>query len=270
MSEVVLSGKFDDLRTIHFRWLQEASGYGRVTIALWSDALIERLAGAAPKFPAAERRYFLEALRYVDTVTVIDELASADELPLDALARPAVWVVCDRQINAVKAAYCQAQGIRLVHLPDTALTGFPLPPPAPPTGRPKVIVTGCYDWFHTGHVRFFEECAEHGELYVAVGNDANVRLLKGDGHPMFSEDERRYQAASIRWVHQALVTSGSGWMDAAPDIERLRPDIYIVNEDGDKPDKQAFCREHGLDYRVLHRAPKAGLPRRESTTLRGF
>ena len=75
---------------------------------------------------------------------------------------------------------------------------------------------------------------------------------------------------SIRYVKQALVSSGQGWMDAEPEIALIKPDIYAVNEDGDKPEKQAFCQEHGLDYVVLKRLPKEGLPRRKSTALRGF
>ncbi len=137
-------------------------------------------------------------------------------------------------------------------------------------GRKKILVTGCYDWFHSGHVRFFEEASEQGELYVVVGHDANVRLLKGEGHPLFSEQERRYLVGSIRYVHRALISTGTGWMDAEPEIAQIRPDAYLVNEDGDKPEKQAFCRSHGLEYIVLKRTPKEGLPRRQSTDLRGF
>jgi hypothetical protein len=43
-----------------------------------------------------------------------------------------------------------------------------------------------------------------------------------------------------------------------------------VNEDGDKPEKRAFCRERGIEYRVLRREPKQGLPARQSTILRGY
>jgi hypothetical protein len=71
-------------------------------------------------------------------------------------------------------------------------------------------------------------------------------------------------------VKQAFISSGMGWMDAEPEILRLQPDIYAVNEDGDKPEKAEFCRKKGLEYRVLKRRPKPGLPRRESTSLRGF
>jgi glycerol-3-phosphate cytidylyltransferase-like family protein len=119
-------------------------------------------------------------------------------------------------------------------------------------------------------VRFFEEVSGHGELYVVVGHDANVRLLKGEGHPRYSQEHRRYMAGSIRHVHRALISSGSGWMDAEPEIAVIEAQIYAVNEDGDKPEKREFCRVHGLEYLVLRRLPAAGLPPRTSTDLRGF
>jgi glycerol-3-phosphate cytidylyltransferase-like family protein len=108
------------------------------------------------------------------------------------------------------------------------------------------------------------------DLDVVVGSDDNVRLLKGEGHPLFPQEERRYMVQSIRFVTQALISTGSGWMDAEPEIERTRPDIYIVNEDGDNPEKREICKQHGLEFVVLKRGPKPGLPRRQSTDLRGF
>ena len=64
-----------------------------------------------------------------------------------------------------------------------------------------------------------------------------------------------------------MVATGDGWLDAEPEIERLRPDIYAVNEDGDRPEKREYCQAHGIEYRVLKRLPKEGLPRRQSTDL---
>ena len=75
---------------------------------------------------------------------------------------------------------------------------------------------------------------------------------------------------SVRFVCQALITSGSGWMDAEPEIARIRPDIYVVNEDGDVPEKRSFCDAHGIRYVVLKRLPRQGLQMRYSTDLRGF
>jgi cytidyltransferase-like protein len=133
-----------------------------------------------------------------------------------------------------------------------------------------VVVTGSYDWFHSGHVRFLEEAGGYGDLYVVVGHDANLRLLKGEGHPLLTAAERRYVVGSIRYVKQALISSGAGWLDADPEIRRLKPDIYVVNEDGDKGGKREYCAKLGIEYLVLKRAPAPGLPERTSTNLRGF
>ena len=149
--------------------------------------------------------------------------------------------------------------------------GAPCQPGAPGAPREKrVVVTGCFDWLHTGHIRFFEEASAYGELTVVVGHDENIRLLKGEGHPLFSQSERQYVAGSIRHVARALVSSGSGWLDAEPEIIALKADRYIVNADGDKPEKRKYCEEHNIEYIVLERTPAKGLPRRASTDLRGF
>ena len=103
-----------------------------------------------------------------------------------------------------------------------------------------------------------------------MGNDRSVRYLKGEGHPLLSQEERIYMVQAIRYVTQAVVTKGIGWMDAAPNIAEIRSDIYVVNDDGDRPEKRAYCAEHGLQYVVLQREPRPGLPRRSSTELRGF
>jgi cytidyltransferase-like protein len=180
----------------------------------------------------------------------------------------------DEQVgNDKKRTYCASQGLGYRVLRTEDLAGFAVPDHEVSTESPaqkKVIVTGCYDWLHSGHIRFFEETSALGDLYVVVGHDENVKLLKGEGHPMFSQEERRYMVQSIRHVTRAVVSTGTGWMDAAPEIERIKPDIYAVNEDGDKPEKRQFCAEHGLEYVVLKRTPKEGLTRRESTSLRGF
>jgi cytidyltransferase-like protein len=266
---VAVSDSFDDLRAPGVRFLEEASRLGQVNAYLWSDCLVERLTGHPPKFPQAERQYFLAAIRYVSQVELVDDLPGSNLVPLDARVDLAVSPAEDHPI----AVFSRQKGLRCVVIGLEQIKGFP-PPPAMDKvrtpGRKKVLVTGCYDWLHSGHVRFFEEASGYGELYVIVGNDANVTHLKGEGHPLFPQDLRRYMAGSICYVHQALITSGWDWMDAEPEINELRPEIYLVNEDGDKPEKLAFCAEHGLEYVVLKRLPKDGLQPRTSTDLRGY
>jgi len=270
MGSVVVSGSFNDINSGTFRFLHEASKLGPVEALLWSDELAQRLEGKRPKFSLAERRYVLDSLRYVETVTAVDDIESAETLPAGVDGN-STWVVGRAADSEARRAYCQGAGVGYHVVADADLEGYPEREMAPldPT-RKTVIVTGCYDWFHSGHVRFFEEVSEHGHLYVVVGHDANIEHLKGKGHPMFPEDERRYMVQSIRFVTQAFISTGHGWMDAEPEIDRLKPDAYAVNEDGDVPEKREFCEKHGLEYIVLRREPKPGLARRSSTDLRGF
>jgi len=236
--EVIVCGAFDDLRLNDFRFLDAASKRGALRVKLWSDAAVMTATGTAPKFPLAERKYLLEAIRFVDRVEVIHEPKRDGPSP----------------------------GLQPQVFP-------PLPPPPPvPINPPgtKVLVTGCYDYFHSGHVAFFEECAAIGDLYVGVGSDATIRSLKGPRNPLFPADERRFIVSCCRHVKLAFLNSGSGWLDAEPELKRIRPQIYVVNEDGDKRAKREYCEANGIEYRVLKRVPKQGLPARQSTVLRGF
>jgi cytidyltransferase-like protein len=270
---VVVSGSFDDIKSKQIRFLEEASKLGSVHVQLWSDEASQSITGKPLKFTTAERIYFLQAIRYVGDISVIEKPIQPDALFMPELSGAVIWALQESDANAAKQAFCSAHGITYRVITDKECEGFPCAAAMPScgvTGRKKVVVTGCYDWFHSGHVRFFEEVSELGDLYVIAGSDRNVALLKGEGHPLFKEDERRYMVQSIRYVTQALISSGSGWMDAEPEIAVIKPDIYAVNEDGDKPDKQEFCKTHGLQYVVLKRTPKEGLPKRQSTNLRGF
>ncbi len=290
MIRAVVAGAFDDLRSQDIRFLQEAARSGPVTVLLWSDLLAERLTGKRPGFHQPERKYFLEAIRFVERVQIVDDCPGKDALPteLRAMERDGLmWIVPERENSREKEQFCKSNRIGYRVVPCSELQGFPAPegqaacPPAtdnlhtspPPLSnstRKKVVVTGCYDWLHSGHVRFFEEVSAFGDLYVVVGHDSNITLLKGPGHPLQSQDERRYVVGSVRHVKQALISTGHGWLDAEPEIARLKPDIYAVNEDGDQGGKWEFCQKHGIEYLVLQRRPAAGLPKRTSTDLRGF
>ncbi len=266
---VIVSGGFDDIKSRDLRFLEESAKLGELTVLLWPDAAMEKVTGQAPKFPLVERNYFLNAVRYVQNVVIAGPGMNSDSLPENL--RADIWADVEATTNAARNQFAAENKIGYRVFTAEDLKGFPEPPPMPSApGRKKVIATGCYDWFHSGHVRFTEEASAYGDLYVCLGNDANVRLLKGKGHPLLCEAERRYVLGSIKYVKQALITTGSGWVDADPEIRRLKPDIYVVNEDGDKGGKREYCAEMGMEYLVLKRTPAPGLPKRSSTDLRGF
>lgn len=268
-SPVVVSGGFDDIKSRDLRFLEEAAKLGELSVLLWPDAALRKLTGNPPKFPLAERRYFLNAVRYVSRVIEADDSVNSDALPKNVEVD--IWVDLETPANPLRKNFAAGSKMAYRVFKTDELKGFPesLPLSSAP-GRKKIVVTGSYDWFHSGHVRFLEEASAYGDLYVVVGHDANIRLLKGEGHPLVPQDERRYVVGSIKFVKQALISSGNGWLDADPEIKRLKPDIYVVNEDGDKGGKREYCQKLGIEYLVLKRTPASGLPKRSSTDLRGF
>ncbi len=269
--QAFVSGGFDDIRSRDVRFLQEAARFGPLSVFLWPDETLQQLTGKPPAFPFAERLYFLSAIRYVDRVVPLPAPFDPNELPEIDAAGPSVWVDVPSDASDPRRDLCRKHAVEYRILPASQMDGFPEPPPMPsPPGRKKIVATGCYDWLHTGHIRFTEEVSAYGDLYLIVGHDANIRLLKGPSHPLLPQDERRYLVGSIKFVKQALISSGEGWLDAHPEIRRLKPDIYAVNEDGDKGGKREYCRRLGIEYLVLKRAPAPGLPCRTSTNLRGF
>ncbi len=133
--------------------------------------------------------------------------------------------------------------------------------------KKKVFVSGCYDLLHSGHVEFFRQAAEYGDLYVGIGSDATILGYKHH-KTIYSEQERLFMVKSIRYVRDAFINAGYGVMDFIPTVEALKPDIFVVNADGSNDDKRRFCEERGIEYVVLQRTPAEGLKARSSTDLK--
>lgn len=131
----------------------------------------------------------------------------------------------------------------------------------------KVFVSGCFDLLHSGHIAFLKEAAQFGDLYVGIGSDKTIGDLKGR-KTINSEEERLYILDALTCVHQVKINSGSGILDFLGDMKSLKPDIFIVNEDGHTPDKEQICKDFGIEYKVLKRIPYANLPVRSTTSLR--
>lgn len=128
----------------------------------------------------------------------------------------------------------------------------------------KVLVSGCYDLLHGGHIAFFKTASAYGELFVSVGSDENLLQLKGK-KPFFSQEERLFVVGSVKYVTEAFLSSGRGMLDFEPDMVRIKPDMFIVNKDGHTPEKEQLCKRTGVEYVVLERIPEYGLPARSSS-----
>jgi len=131
----------------------------------------------------------------------------------------------------------------------------------------KVFVSGCYDLLHSGHVEFFRQASQYGDLYVGIGSDATILGYKHH-KTVYSEQERLFMVKSIRYVKDAYINAGSGILDFLPTLDIVKPDILVVNSDGGNDDKRRLCEERGIEYIVLERDPHEGLKARSSTDLK--
>lgn len=131
----------------------------------------------------------------------------------------------------------------------------------------KVFVSGCFDVLHSGHIRFFEEASQYGDLYVSIGSDRTVEELKHRS-TLYNENERLYMVSSIRFVHRAFVAKGRGKLDFLDELAEIKPDIFFVNSDGDSVEKRVAVESFGIRYIVAERIPKDLLPIRSTTAIR--
>ena len=131
----------------------------------------------------------------------------------------------------------------------------------------KVFVSGCYDLLHSGHVEFFRQAAEYGDLYVGIGSDKTILNYKNH-KTVYSEQERLFMVKSIKYVRDAYINSGDGILDFIPTLDIVKPDILVVNSDGGSDSKRRLCEERGIEYVVLERDPHEGLQARSSTELK--
>ena len=131
----------------------------------------------------------------------------------------------------------------------------------------KVFVSGCFDLLHSGHVEFFKEAASYGDLHVALGSDRTVLELKGHP-PVNTEQERLFMVQAVSWVKEAFISQGSGMLDFEAELRAIKPDIFVVNEEGNVLAKRELCESLGIEYVVLRRKPASGLSPRSTTALR--
>ncbi len=132
----------------------------------------------------------------------------------------------------------------------------------------RVLVSGCFDVLHSGHIAFLEEAASYGDVYVSLGSDATVMALK-NRKTMYNEQERKYMLEAVKYVKKVYIGPDTGKiLDFAPLLDEVKPDIFFVNGDGSSEEKKAFVESKGIRYITSARVPHGNLPVRSTTSIR--
>jgi D-glycero-beta-D-manno-heptose 1-phosphate adenylyltransferase len=92
-------------------------------------------------------------------------------------------------------------------------------------GARIVFTNGCFDLLHPGHTRYLMEAWMLGDvLIVAINSDQSVRQLKGEGRPIFPQEERAEILAALEAVDYVTIFS-----DPTPQavIARMLPHVLV-------------------------------------------
>jgi rfaE bifunctional protein nucleotidyltransferase chain/domain len=116
-------------------------------------------------------------------------------------------------------------------------------------GRRLVVMTGCFDLLHVGHVRSLAAARALGDaLLVLVHGDGAVRFLKGPGRPVVPGHERAEVLAALAVVEYVSLYEH---IDPNPFLARLAPARiakgpdyvggYVQERDGPEGQPERVC-----------------------------
>jgi rfaE bifunctional protein nucleotidyltransferase chain/domain len=117
-----------------------------------------------------------------------------------------------------------------------------------------VLCHGCFDLLHIGHIRYFQQAKEMGDILVVTLTPDRF-VDKGPNRPAFSEDLRADAIASLGVVDYAAINE---WPTATETLELLKPDVYVKGADfksvaadptGKLAEEAEACKRLGIDLR---------------------
>lgn len=82
---------------------------------------------------------------------------------------------------------------------------------------------GCFDLLHYGHIRFLEKAKELGDILI-VSITSSDYINKGPGRPIFDNDQRSYQLASLEFVDFVCINFEA---DAVNLLKTIKPSIAV-------------------------------------------
>ncbi len=126
MAKVFVSGCFDVLHSGHIAFLEEAASYGDVYVSLGSDATVRALKNRSTVYNEQERKYMLEAIRFVKKVYIGPDTGKVlDFAPLLDVVKPDIFFVNEDGTGDAKKDFVESKGIRYVTSKRIPHSGLP-------------------------------------------------------------------------------------------------------------------------------------------------
>lgn len=91
-----------------------------------------------------------------------------------------------------------------------------------------VLVTGCFDVIHRGHIDLLQFAACYGTVVVGLNSDAAVRSLKGKTRPINCYQDRAAVIGAMRMVSCVFEIDD---IRVAGAISTIRPNVWVKGGD---------------------------------------
>lgn len=117
-----------------------------------------------------------------------------------------------------------------------------------------VLVGGCFDIIHWGHVVFLNKAKSlGGRLIVLLESDEKTKKLKGKTRPVHSQNQRKKMLLSLRSVDEVIcVPSSAKNKDYLRLVRKVNPKIIATTEGDPHMHHKDFCaKDTGAEIKIL-------------------
>lgn len=121
-------------------------------------------------------------------------------------------------------------------------------------GNIIILVGGCFDILHPGHLTFLERAKKQGDvLFVVLESDENVRNLKGKKRPVNDQQKRARALAAFDAVNYIIMLPQFSFdRDYFALTKKLSPNIIAITEgDPKQAEKQKQAKAVGAKLVVV-------------------
>lgn len=108
----------------------------------------------------------------------------------------------------------------------------------------KLLLTGCFDIMHIGHMRMLKYAASICDtLIVAIDSDEKTKKDKGENRPFNEQNIRKEFLENIKGITEVLIFNSDTELEEL--CNDIRPDIRLVGSDwkGKNIVGQQYCKK---------------------------